>query len=373
MPDILGEELNFLVVRVEAGGVVGYGEISDSYCCTYPLAYVPLVEDVLGALVKGESLEPVDLLIRRLNWYVRRRLGDHGMVKQAISGVEIALWDALGKLRGRSVAQMLGQVREAVPVYASGKFLDDGTAEYLHGLFRESLERGVRTVKVRASQDFRSDLRVLREVRELLGEEVDVLVDGNEHFSLFTARRYAKALAEEGVVAFEEPVPEGYAIAAGALSDRAPLPIIYGEHMYNEAEFLDLLTTRRPEVIQPDPAILGGISETVRITETAGRFGTAVIPHSAAGPLALAATLHVAAACPNVPLVEHSFTLESVWELLSGTTLSRSSIVDGALPVPSGPGLGLEIDEGVFEGHRCATNRYDTLGWERPARSVGHV
>ena len=184
-------------------------------------------------------------------------------------------------------------------------------------------------MKVRASQDLRSDLPVLRKVRELLGEEVDVLVDGNEHFSLFTARRYANALAAEGVLAFEEPVPEGYANAAGALASTAALPITYGEHMYNEAQFLELLTTRRAEVIQPDPAILGGISETVRIAETAGRFGTAVIPHSAAGPFALAAAIHVAAACPNVPLVEHSFTLESAWELLAG----RSSAAPRSSPV----------------------------------------
>ena len=130
MPDILGEELNFLVVRVEVDGAVGFGEICDSYCCTFPLAYVTLVEEVLGGLVTGEPLEPLDLLIRRLNWYVRRRLGDHGMVKQAISGIEIALWDALGKHRGQSVARMLGQARAEVPVYASGKFLNEGSPEY---------------------------------------------------------------------------------------------------------------------------------------------------------------------------------------------------------------------------------------------------
>ena len=199
-PDLLGEHLNLCIVRIEAEGVVGWGEICDSYCCTFPTAYVPLVHDVLGPLLVGEELVGVDALTRRLRTWARRRLGDAGMAIQAVSGLELALWDLAGKRDGVSVSAMIGRVRDRIPMYQSGKFLDLPAGDHQQ-LFGEALDRGATAVKVRASLDPAHDLRVLAELQELLPDGTEVLVDGNEHFSVTTARRFAAGLADLGVYA----------------------------------------------------------------------------------------------------------------------------------------------------------------------------
>lgn len=366
-PDLLGEHLNLCIVRIEAEGVVGWGEICDSYCCTFPTAYVPLVQDVLGPLLVGEELTGVDALTRRLRTWARRRLGDAGMAIQAISGLELALWDLAGKRDGVSVSTMIGRVRDRIPMYQSGKFLDQPAAVHQQ-LFGEALDRGATAVKVRASLDPAHDLRVLVELRELLPVGTEVLVDGNEHFSVTTARRFATGLADLGVYALEEPVPQSAPTGIARLVADAAVPIAYGEHMFGAVAFADALAAGWPDIVQPDPAITGGLSECLRVASLAEGYGAPVVPHSSAGPFALVSALHLAACRQNVPLVEHSFTLETLWEPLVGDGLGRGRLVDGCLTVPDGPGWGLDVDEDRLRANPFQPPAYDTsLSW----RSVG--
>lgn len=365
--DLVGDDLNLCVIRIEADGLVGWGEICDSYCCTFPTAYVPLVADVLGPLLLGRQLEGVDALTRHLRTWARRRLGDAGMVIQAISGIELALWDLAGKRDGLPVSAVHGRLRDAVAVYASGKFLDR-PASYHRELLGPALDRGVSTVKVRASLDPDADLAVIGELRAELGAGVDVLVDGNENFSVATARRFASGLADLGVVALEEPVPQTSPAAIARLVADAALPIAYGEHLYGAIQFNDALAAGWPDIVQPDPAIAGGLSECLHVASLAEGYGAPVVPHSSAGPFALAAALHLAACRQNIPIVEHSFTLEPLWEPIVGEVLSRSRIVDGTLAVPDGPGWGLEVDEERLRAAVYRPARHDTgLAW----RSIG--
>ena len=366
-PDLLGEHLNLCLVRIEAEGIVGWGEICDSYCCTFPTAYVPLVHNVLGPLLIGQQLTGVDGLTRRLRTWARRRLGDAGMAIQAISGLELALWDLAGKRDGVSVSAMIGRVRDRIPMYQSGKFLDLPAGDHQE-LFGDALDRGATAVKVRASLDPAHDLRVLAELRELLPAGTEVLVDGNEHFSVTTARRFAAGLAELGVYALEEPVPQTAPAAVARLVADAAVPIAYGEHMFGAVAFADALAAGWPDIVQPDPAIAGGLSECLRVASLAEGYGAPVVPHSSAGPLALVSALHLAACRQNVPMVEHSFTLETLWEPLVGDGLGRSGLVDGCLAVPDGPGWGVEVDEERLRATPYQPPAYDTgLSW----RSVG--
>jgi D-galactarolactone cycloisomerase len=367
LPDLLGEDLNLCVIRIEAEGVVGWGEICDSYCCTFPTAYVPLVHEVLGPLLVGEELTGVEALARRLRTWARRRLGDAGMAIQAISGLELALWDLAGKRDGLAVSAMIGRLRERIPMYQSGKFLDEPAAVHQQ-LFGEALDRGAGAVKVRASLDPAHDLRVVAELRGLLPAGIEVLVDGNEHFSVTTARRFAAGLADLGVYALEEPVPQAAPTAVARLVADARVPIAYGEHMFGTTAFADALAAGWPDIVQPDPAIAGGLSECLRVASLAEGYGAPVVPHSSAGPFALVAALHLAACRQNVPLVEHSFTLEPLWAALVGDRLGRGRLVDGCLAVPDGPGWGLDVDEDRLRAAPFRPTAYDTgLSW----RSVG--
>jgi D-galactarolactone cycloisomerase len=367
IPDLLGEPLHLCVVRVEGEGLVGWGEVCDSYCCTFPPVYAAVIDQVLAPLVVGRTLDSVEALSRRLRTWARRRLGDSGVLVQAVSGLELALWDLVGRAAGTSVASLVGRLRDDVPVYASGKFLDEPIDLHLE-LFAPALERGVRTAKVRASTDWKADVEVLGKLRPQLPGHLDLLVDGNEHFQVVSALRFAERLADHGVFALEEPIPQANRAGIATLVQKAPLAIAYGEHLYGAVEFVDAMTAGWPSIVQPDPAVSGGLEECLRVASAAEGFGTPVIPHSSAGPFALASALALGAARQNVALVEHSFTLEPLWELLVGPSLSRSAVRDGHLAVPDGPGWGLEVDEEALRAHPYRPTAYDT---GLAVRSVG--
>jgi D-galactarolactone cycloisomerase len=369
LPDLFGEPMHLCLVRVEAEGVVGWGEICDSYCCTFPEVYRPLVDAVYAPLLRGGEFVSVDSLTRKLRMWARRRIGDAGLAIQALSGLELALWDLHGKLAGQSVSQLIGQTRDRIPVYASGKFLDEPVDLHVR-ILGPALDRGVGHAKVRTSLDPDSDLAVLRQLRSELPPSLSLMVDGNENYSVATALRLAAGLADQGAMFFEEPVPQVYRRAVANVVSRAPLPIAYGEHLFGTAEFGDALAAGWPHIVQPDPSISGGLSECLEVAAIAEGYGVPVMPHSAAGPLALAASLHLAAVRQNVPLVEHAFTLEPMWEVLVGSELSTSAILDGTLAVPSGPGLGLALDEEALRAHPYQPKSYDM---SMPRRSIGVI
>jgi L-alanine-DL-glutamate epimerase-like enolase superfamily enzyme len=300
--------------------------------------------------------------------WARRRIGDAGLAIQALSGLELALWDLHGKLAGQSVSQLIGQTRDRIPVYASGKFLDEPIDMHVR-ILGPAFDRGVEVAKVRTSLDPDADLTVLRDLQRELPAFM-FMVDGNENFSVTTALRLAAGLADRGVMFFEEPVPQLYRRAVASVVSRSPLPIAYGEHLFGAAEFGDALADGWPHIVQPDPSIVGGLSECLQVAAVAEAYGVPVMPHAAAGPLAMAAGLHVAAVRQNVQLLEHAFTLEPVWEALVGPQLSCSAIVDGALAVPSGPGLGMEIDEEALRAHPYQPKTYDM---SMPRRSIGVI
>ncbi|HKZ79479.1 MAG TPA: mandelate racemase/muconate lactonizing enzyme family protein [Pyrinomonadaceae bacterium] len=342
--------LYHLLVRVETeDSVTGYGEVCDSYGCNYPLSVQAIIDEALSPLLLGEDPLDLERLILKLRGWTRRRLGDQGIAIQAISGVEIALWDLVGKIKGESVSRLCGRLRDQIPVYASSTVLEEGPPEVHLQLLEPCLSRGVRAVKVRLGLDFRRDLNTLRALRKLIRDDVQMMVDGGEHYTVRTALEVAHALADLGIRFFEEPIPQHNREGIARLVQKSPVPIAYGEHLFLTQDFQDCLIHRRADVIQPDAAISGGISECRRIAALAETFGVPVVPHSAAGPLALAANLHLGASVNSIWMLEYTFTFDRVWrEMLKEPILSPPAIRDGQLAVPNGPGLGVLVDEEMW-------------------------
>jgi L-alanine-DL-glutamate epimerase-like enolase superfamily enzyme len=342
-----GARVSFLLIRAELdNGAVGYGEVCDSFCCSYPDTLATLVEEAFAPLLVGKDLVDVPATIDEVRRLTRRRLGDHGPVVQALSGVEIALWDLRGKVEGKSVSQLLGAERNAVPVYASGSFLDEGNADWHARYFEPLLKRGVGAIKVRLGRDYQSQLETLGKLTKLLGG-IRVLVDGNEGFTAEQALEIAKVLAGLHVFFFEEPIAQCERAAIAELVDRSPLPIAYGEHLFLPHDFEDCLLHRRANYLQPDASICGGIAAGLEIGRLAAQFRVPVAPHSAAGAVSLAANLHMAAAVSNLVMLEYSFPLAPMWQQMAGGALSPAEISDGCIRVPQRPGLGVEVDERV--------------------------
>jgi L-alanine-DL-glutamate epimerase-like enolase superfamily enzyme len=351
--DLGREAMSFLFVRVVAGdGTVGHGEACDSYGCSYAPVVGAVVDDVFAPLLVGQELVAVEPLVERLRLATRRRLGATWIAAHARSAVELALWDLLGHLEGRSASSVLGRLRDEVEVYASSVFLEEGPVAFHLDLLAPLLTQGVRRVKVRLGPDWRADLQTLGELRTALGTEVELMVDGSESFTLPTAMEIARLLADVGASWFEEPLPQGAWRGIESLVTASPVPIAYGEHLFGLDEALDALEHGRLHVLQPDAATCGGLGAARAMAAAAAPFGVRVVPHVCAGPLALAANLHLAATVPGIRLIEYPPSLADAWSRFGrGGELGPKAIVDGMLPVPDGPGLGVELDVDAVDRH----------------------
>jgi len=354
------EPMAFCFVRIDTDeGISGYGETCDSYGCSYAGVIAATITDAFAPLLVGEQTGPVEITAQRLRAWTRRRLGDHGVACQARSAVEIALWDLEGRSSGRSVSDILGRVRGAVAVYASCGFLDEGPAPWHADGLAPLLDRGVRMAKVRVGPDWATDLATLRVLRSLLDDGVELMVDGSEIFTLPTALRVADQLAELGVAWFEEPLPQCERAGIEELARRSPVPIAYGEHLFGFDDALDSLRRGQLSVLQPDASTCGGIAEARRIAQAASSFGARVVPHVCAGPVSLAANLHVAASVPAIRAIEYPPSLLGAWEAFgTGAPLGLDAVVDGALTVPDGPGLGVGLDEACVRDHPYRVPRH---------------
>ncbi len=362
------ERMSFLFVKVTADdGTVGWGEACDSYGCSYATVVAAAINDVFAPLLIGEELVAVDPLSERLRLFTRRRLGEQWVGAQARSAVEIAMWDLVGKAAGRPVAAVIGQLRERVEVYASSAFLEEGPAQFHADLLAPLLSRGVRMVKVRTGPEWQTDIGTLRELRGLLGPDIELMVDASETYTLPTSRLLAGELAKLDVRWIEEPIPQGERAAIEALVAHSPVPVAYGEHLYGLHDAIDAMRRRQLDVLQPDAAVAGGISEAKRMAEAAAAFGVRVVPHICAGPVALAANLHLAATVPGIRAVEYPPSLIPVWEALgTGAALGLDAIANGTIAIPTGPGLGVGLDEVA-----AAENPYELPGARMAGTTTG--
>ena len=193
------------------------------------------------------------------------------------------------------MSALLGRVRDEVEVYASSVFLEEGPAAFHLELLDPLLAQGVTKVKVRVGPEWRRDLDTLASLRALLDPGVELMVDGSEIFTLPTAVELARRLHELGVMWFEEPLPQGDHAGIEALAAASPVPIAYGEHLFGVDEAIDAMRRGQLQVLQPDASTCGGLTEARGMAAAAAGFGVRVVPHVCAGPISLAANLHLAA------------------------------------------------------------------------------
>lgn len=360
------EPMSFLFVRVETDtGAVGWGEACDSYGVSYAGVLATVIRDAFATLLVGQELIAAPPLATLLRLSTRRRLGDQWVAVQARSAVEIALWDLVGQAAGRSVTDCIGRAHDSIPVYASSTFLDEGPAQLHAELVAPLLERGVRMVKVRTGPEWRQDLDTLTRLRDLLPDDTELMVDGSETYTLPTALEIADRLHDLGIRWFEEPIPQVNRAAIVRLCERSRVPIAYGEHLYGREEAIDALSTTGVTVFQPDASVGGGITEGREAAALAAYYGARVVPHVCAGPVSLAANLALAGTVPAIRAIEYPISLVPAWAALgTGANLGLDAIVDGRLPVPSTPGLGVGLAEDA-----AAANPYTPPG----RRVVGTV
>jgi L-alanine-DL-glutamate epimerase-like enolase superfamily enzyme len=272
-------------------------------------------------------------------------VGRRGITISAISGVDIALWDLLGQTLGQPVWRLLGgRVRDRVPAYASGGWAPvGGVGKQL----TQYVERGHRAVKMRVGLQDRSvedSAARVREARRSLGPDVALMVDAHGTWSVREAQRFARKVADCDLAWLEEPVSPDDPAGQAEVRASTDIPIASGESEQTRFAFRDLIGLHAVDVLQPDVAIAGGLTETARICALAATHGLTVAPHLWGGAVLFAAGLHLAVATPCVTTLEFS---RGENPLLHDLLEEPFELVDGAVPAPERPGLGIRLRRDV--------------------------
>jgi L-alanine-DL-glutamate epimerase-like enolase superfamily enzyme len=316
-----------ILVRVATdAGPVGWGE---AFALGAPAAVCAVVHDVLRPLLVGEPPADRERLVDRLH-RATLLFGRRGLGMFAISGVELALWDLAGQVRGVPVYELLGGlVQPRVPAYASlVRF--DRPADVARAA-AAAVAQGFRGVKLH-----QTDVASVAAAREAVGPGVALMLDVNCAWSPTEAIRMGEALAPYDLAWLEEPVwpPEDYrglAQVAAALDT----PVATGENEATALGFRELLGAGAADVVQPSPTKVGGLGEARTIATLAAAAGVTLVPHSFYFGPGLAAALHLAASTPGVPWVEWP-----MGELATPLLETPLRPIDGWLTPPRTPGLG---------------------------------
>jgi D-galactarolactone cycloisomerase len=349
-----------LLEIVTDDGLVGWGE-AFAQGLEPPEIAATVIEHALRPLVVGCDPLDTEVLWHRM-YHMTRDYGRKGSVIAAISAVDIALWDVVGKCRGQPIHKLLGGAfRSRVQPYATGFYRISGQGEAAR-LADEALrhfDAGFALMKVKLGYGVEDDIDCMQAIgKAIQGKPIRLMIDTNHAYGRAEALRLGRALAEFDLRWYEEPVaPEdlqGYV----EMRQKLPMPIAGGENEHTLYGFRDLLAAGCVDVAQPDIGSCGGITAARHIVALAQAHGVQVNPHVWGSAIAQAASLQLIAA---VPVLHHSlFAQEPVLEYDRSSHPFRQQLitrpiglVDGWVPIPAGPGLGVEVDRAVLEHYRA--------------------
>ncbi|MDO5580484.1 MAG: galactonate dehydratase [Planctomycetia bacterium] len=280
------------------------------------------------------------------------------VLMSAISAIDIALWDILGKDLGVPVWRLIGgEVRDRVPCYANGWFVPAKTPEEFGEKAAEAVKNGFRALKwdpfgsawrYLDPPHFKEAIRCVEKVYEAAQGKTEILIEGHGRFDLPTATRIAHALEPFNILWFEEPIVPDTMEALADFRSRVRVPIAFGERLYGANSFRTLLESRAADYIQPDVSHAGGITELKKIAALAWTHQIPMCPHNPSGPVANAATLQLAASTPNFMFLE---TMASDVPWRNEICDENVIIEDGSMLIPDRPGIGVDINEEEIKKH----------------------
>jgi L-alanine-DL-glutamate epimerase-like enolase superfamily enzyme len=350
-----GTQDAFLVRIHTDEGLVGIGEADSSPYLVRTAIEMPsshaIARGVAEVLV-GEDPLQIDrlwqLLFEATSYY-----GRSGLALHVISAIDIALWDLAGQATGLPVSELLGGRRvDAVPVYAS-EVMPESTEETLE-LGRAAVERGYAAFKLGwgpLGRELATDVALIEAARTAIGPDRDLMIDGGQAYSVKSALRLFDAVEHADLYWFEEPLaPEDHA-GYRRLSDRTRTRIAAGEADAGATAFEALVRNAFVDIVQPDLSRCGGFTVARTIRELVRGTGVTVVPHCFSTGVLVAASLHFAASLDEPTYSEYSVADSPlVGEILS----PPFALEDGKLRVPTGPGLGIELDDELVDRMRVA-------------------
>ncbi len=360
---------NWLFVKVHTDeGIHGIGEGTlNGFAKTVEAAIHELKHLAVGH-------DPFDTETLSLKMF-RDVYSDGGQVQgSALAAVEMACWDIVGKACGQPLYKLIGgRNHDKLRVYANGWYRGPRTPESYHEKAKLVKAKGYtalkfdpfgsawRTVEL---SDFDLAIAIIRAVRDAVGPEVDILVEGHNRFSVHTALRFAEAMAPYRPGWFETPVPPYKISSIVEVAKRSPVPIACGEDYYCREQFFELLKHDAVHIIQLEPQFMG-LCAAKQVAGMVHAANGVTAPHSAQGPLCSIACAHLNMATPNFFIHEIFDEFNEPWE--EKVLTNPMKVVNGYIQPPEGPGLGTDLNLEEIKKHPYNAGNWLPLfrqGWE---------
>lgn len=325
----------------EGYGPAGVLEAGIKFLEPYVIGQNPLENEVVWSTMYRKTLD-----------YARR-----GVLVASMSAIDIALWDLKGKILGLPVSTLLGGAhRKKIRPYATGLYFTDHDNPSRD--FEEEIKlyksQGFKAIKMKVGLGVNEDYQNVKRMRELLGDDIQLMIDSNHAYTLREAIALCKKIEPFDISWFEEPVSPEYYQQYNELRSKTSIPITGGECEYLRFGFHQLLRNKSVDIIQPDICASGGLTEAKRISALASTYGIDVVPHTWGTSIGIHVALHFIANLENMPgrmkspdfLIEYDQTENGLRERL---TYPKIKMIDGMIEVPTTPGLGIEVDEEILK------------------------
>jgi galactonate dehydratase len=347
---------NWLIVRIQTDeGIEGIGEAS---MLNQDPIVASLLEEWAENYLIGKNPMNGELHWTRLH---QDNLGRGGrLFSTALSGIDIALWDLRGKILGVPVYELLGgPYAQRLRVYANGWYTTPGTPEQNAEEAKKVVAMGYTAMKfdpfgrmahttITPEEAQLSEDRVAA-VREAVGPNVDILVEVHARFNVYTAVHLANRIEKYNPFWFEEPVSQENVSEMKQVRSRINIPVATGERLYLKFPFFELIRNEAVDILQPDICNAGGITELKKIAGMAEAQHIMMAPHNTNSAVGTVASMHLDAAMPNFLIQEYhaEFYEPHYFEVIEGLPRQKEGYVD----LPSGPGLGIRLNEELMNSH----------------------
>ena len=346
LSDIASRDV-FLVKVFTDDGCVGIGE---GFALGSLRSLAAIVDETLRPLLIGQDPRDIERLWHRM-YRGTFRYGRRGLVLPAISAIDMALWDILGKSVNLPVYKLAGGCRDRITAYASGGYYLEGKGmDALTAEAAKYASQGFKRMKMKIGlMSIKKDLERISEVQKALGPDMDLAVDSNNAYDFNQALAMGRKLDEMGIAFFEEPISSDYLDASIRLAEQLDVPIAGYETEVTAYGMKDFIIRRGVDIAQVDAIWSGGITECLKVASLAGMFGMKIIPHFSAAVVSLAANIQFGAMVSNCEWFELTQDPNPLRDELAIDPI----VVDkGDMVLPDRPGLGIELNEKVLEKYR---------------------
>lgn len=334
-------DLPFAILEFECGGIVGYGVMPVT-----EMAQV-IAEEVFLPLLWDLEIDDVDSIERfwALAWKRIRNMGT-GITLNVLGGIDFAVWDVIAKSKNQPLYRLLGGKTDRIAAYATNGWVNFDLSKLIPAL-GEIVARGFRAIKMKVGVDQGSrmdeDVRRVKAVRRALGEKIQIAVDANQCWTVDDALRFARHIADENILWFEEPIPARDFFGYQRLTKESPIPIAAGETLCEEDEYVTLLKLHGVSILQPYVCTLGGVTPFRRVAQVATNAGIRMT----SGGFSLL-TCNLLAAAPTGYLMEYAIPHGDTFAPL----LARApQIANGEFHLLPEPGHGVLPDFDVVKRH----------------------